>query len=55
MSRFLARRLVLTIPVLLGVATVMAAAPLWLGIVHQFWAVTLLTTALGFVWRLRRS
>ena len=40
---------------LLGVATVMAGAPLWLAILHQLWAVTLLTTTLGFVWRLRRS
>jgi heme a synthase len=40
--------------VLLGIATLMAGAPLWLSILHQLWAVALLTTALGFVWRLRR-
>jgi heme a synthase len=43
------------VQVLLGIATLMAVAPLWLSIIHQLWAVVLLTTALGFVWRLRRS
>lgn len=43
------------VQVLLGIATLMAAAPLWLSIIHQLWAVILLTTALGFAWRLRRS
>ncbi len=42
------------VQVLLGIATLMAGAPLWLGIIHQLWAVALLTTALGFSWRLRR-
>ncbi len=46
---------VVTGQVLLGVVTVMLQAPLWLGVVHQLWAVVLLTSALGFVWRLRRS
>ena len=41
--------------VLLGIATLMAGAPLWLSILHQLWAVALLTTALSFVWRLRRA
>ena len=41
--------------VLLGIVTLMMGAPLWLGILHQLWAVVLVTTALGFVWRLRRS
>ena len=46
---------VVTVQVLLGIATVMAAAPLWLSLIHQLWAVVLLTAALGLVWRMRRS
>ncbi len=46
---------VVTVQVLLGVATLMAAAPLWLSLIHQLWAVVLLTASLGLVWRMRRS
>ena len=46
---------VVVVQVLLGIATVMSAAPLWLSISHQLWAVVLLTTSLGLLWRLRRS
>ena len=46
---------VVAVQVLLGVATLMMAAPLWLSLIHQLWAVVLLTAALGFVWRMRRS
>jgi cytochrome c oxidase assembly protein subunit 15 len=40
--------------VLLGIATVMTAAPLALDITHQLWAVALLTSVLWLTWRLRR-
>ena len=46
---------VVVVQVLLGIATLMAGAPLWLSILHQLWAVALLTTSLGLVWRLRRT
>lgn len=46
---------VVSVQVLLGIATVMAGAPLWLSILHQLWAVVLLTTSLGLVWRMRRN
>ena len=46
---------VVVVQVLLGIATLMAGAPLWLSILHQLWAVALLTTALALVWRLRRT
>jgi cytochrome c oxidase assembly protein subunit 15 len=38
----------------LGVATLMAGVPLWLGILHQVGAVALLAVATGFAWRVRR-
>jgi cytochrome c oxidase assembly protein subunit 15 len=41
--------------VVLGIATVMTAAPLGLSIAHQLWAVVLLTSALWLAWRLQRA
>lgn len=38
----------------LGVATLMAGTPLWLGILHQLGALALLATATAFAWRVRR-
>jgi len=38
----------------LGVATLMAGVPLWLGILHQLGAAILLATATAFAWRVRR-
>ena len=38
----------------LGVATLMAGVPLWLGILHQLGAVALLAVATGLAWRVRR-
>jgi cytochrome c oxidase assembly protein subunit 15 len=38
----------------LGVATLMAGVPLWLGILHQAGAALLLTVATAFAWRVRR-
>ena len=38
----------------LGVATLMAGVPLWLGVLHQLGAVALLTVATAFAWRVRR-
>ncbi len=38
----------------LGVATLMAGVPLWLGILHQLGAVALLAVATAFAWRVRR-
>ncbi len=46
---------VVTMQLLLGIATLMAGAPLWLSLIHQLWAVVLLTASLGLVWRMRRS
>ena len=39
----------------LGVATVMAAAPLGLSAAHQVWAMVLFTSTLLLAWRMRRS
>lgn len=39
---------------LLGIATLMAGVPLWLGILHQAGAVFLLAAATAFAWRVRR-
>ena len=38
----------------LGVATLMAGVPIWLGILHQVTAALLLAVATAFVWRVRR-
>ena len=38
----------------LGIATLMAGVPLWLGILHQAGAVFLLAAATAFAWRVRR-
>ncbi|WP_333587407.1 COX15/CtaA family protein [Phenylobacterium sp.] len=40
--------------VVLGVATLMMAVPLWLGIVHQLMAAVVLGLATAFAWRVRR-
>lgn len=39
---------------LLGIATLMAGTPLWLGILHQLMAAALLTLATALAWRVRR-
>ena len=39
---------------LLGIATLMAGTPLWLGILHQLMAAVLLALATAFAWRVRR-
>ena len=38
----------------LGVATLMLAVPLWLGILHQLFAAVVLGLATAFAWRIRR-
>jgi cytochrome c oxidase assembly protein subunit 15 len=43
------------VQVLLGILTLVMAAPLWLGVIHQLWAVATLTAALFLVWRVRRT
>ena len=43
------------VQVLLGVVTLMAAAPLALSLMHQIWAVIVLTTAVCLAWRVRRA
>lgn len=39
---------------LLGIATLMAGTPIWLGMLHQFTAAAVLTLATAFAWRVRR-
>jgi len=39
---------------LLGIATLMAGTPIWLGILHQLTAAVVLTLAVIFAWRVRR-
>jgi cytochrome c oxidase assembly protein subunit 15 len=39
---------------LLGIAALMAAVPVWLGILHQAGAVAVLAAATAFAWRVRR-
>ena len=39
---------------LLGIATLMAGVPIWLGILHQLTAALLLAVAVAFAWRVRR-
>ena len=39
---------------LIGVATLMAAVPVWLGVLHQVGAAVVLATATAFAWRVRR-
>jgi heme a synthase len=41
--------------VVLGVLTLITGAPLWLGILHQLWAVATLTAALFLVWKVHRA
>ena len=43
-----------TIQALLGVATLMAGVPIWLGVVHQLTAAWTLALATAFAWRVRR-
>jgi cytochrome c oxidase assembly protein subunit 15 len=43
-----------TLQALLGVATLMAVAPLWLAMPHQIGALVVLALATGFAWRVRR-
>ena len=38
----------------MGVATLMAGVPLWLGLLHQVMAALLLALATAFAWRVRR-
>jgi cytochrome c oxidase assembly protein subunit 15 len=45
---------VVTLQVLLGIATLMAVAPLWLAMPHQMMALVVLALATGFAWRVRR-
>jgi cytochrome c oxidase assembly protein subunit 15 len=45
---------VVAFQVILGIATLMAGVPLWLGILHQSGAVLLLAAATVFAWRVRR-
>lgn len=42
------------VQVLLGIATLMAGTPLWLGILHQLAAAVVLSLAVAFAWRVRR-
>lgn len=42
------------VQVVLGVATLMLAVPLWLGILHQLMAAIVLALATAFAWRVRR-
>ena len=44
-----------TMQVVLGIATLMMVAPLGMSLVHQIWAVVVLTTALALAWRIRRT
>ena len=46
---------VVLLQALLGIATLMAGVPLWLGILHQLCAAILLGTATAFAWRVRRT
>ena len=46
---------VVLLQALLGIATLMAGVPLWLGILHQLGAAILLGTATAFAWRVRRT
>ncbi|MCC7267008.1 MAG: COX15/CtaA family protein, partial [Caulobacteraceae bacterium] len=39
---------------LLGILTLMAGTPLWLGMLHQLVAAVLLALATAFAWRVRR-
>ena len=39
---------------LLGIATLMAGTPIWLGMLHQLTAAAVLTLATAFAWRVRR-
>jgi len=56
----MARRLALAVggaaalQAVLGVATLMAGVPVWLGVLHQTLAVALLGLATAFAWRVRR-
>jgi cytochrome c oxidase assembly protein subunit 15 len=45
---------VVTLQVVLGIATLMMVAPLDMSLTHQIWAVVVLTTALTLAWRIRR-
>jgi cytochrome c oxidase assembly protein subunit 15 len=40
--------------VVLGIATLMLVAPLWLSMIHQFLAAVVLGLATAFAWRIRR-
>jgi cytochrome c oxidase assembly protein subunit 15 len=40
---------------LIGIATLMNATPVWLGVIHQVGALVVLTTATFTAWRIRRS
>lgn len=43
-----------TVQALLGIATLMAGVPVWLGVLHQLGAVLVLMVATAFAWRVRR-
>lgn len=45
---------VVLLQALLGIATLMAGTPLWLGMAHQLMAAVLLGLATAFAWRVRR-
>ena len=53
-SLALAIGIAVLLQVLLGIATLMAVAPLWLAMPHQIMAVIVLALATGFAWRVRR-
>jgi len=40
--------------VVLGIATLVMVAPLWLSMIHQFLAAIVLGLATAFAWRIRR-
>jgi cytochrome c oxidase assembly protein subunit 15 len=46
---------VVLLQAVLGVATLMAGVPLWLGLLHQATAAVVLALAVAFAWRVRRA
>jgi cytochrome c oxidase assembly protein subunit 15 len=43
------------VQVVLGITTILLVAPLWMGMIHQLFALVLLTAAIWVTWRARRS